>query len=109
LLNFSPLTFEKHFKVTLDNKLVALTHSKNSYAQTVPSRFRKEVISAADEDKDGQLTAVEIEHLLKNIGASDKLSKDELDHIMNELGVKSKICVIPVDRMADLLESKKFL
>eukprot|EP00980_Cylindrotheca_fusiformis_P006185 scaffold1323_cov113-Cylindrotheca_fusiformis.AAC.12 len=60
--------------------------AKFSYSQTVPSRFVKEVVKYADENKDGVIQQSEFQHFLDNIGAGDKLSKDEIQDVMNYVG-----------------------
>jgi hypothetical protein len=49
-----------------------------SYKMELPSRFRKEMVKATDKNKDGMISVEEIEALLKQIGASDKLTRAEI-------------------------------
>lgn len=44
----------------------------------LPSRFRKEMVKATDKNKDGMISVEEIEALLKQIGASDQLTRAEI-------------------------------
>ena len=45
---------------------------------TVPSRFRKEMIKAADKNKDGMISVEEMEAVLKQIGAEKQLTHEEI-------------------------------
>lgn len=76
-----------------------------SYQNELPSRFVKELLHAADENKDGFLEKHEFQHLLANIGAKDKLSSEELDEIVVEaLGEDPKDDPkIPMDRIKSIL------
>lgn len=56
-----------------------------SYTQTIPSRFVKEVLNAADENHDGYIEQSEFVHLLRNIGVQDQLTPGEIDEIMTEV------------------------
>jgi hypothetical protein len=49
-----------------------------SFSQTIPPRFKKEMVTAADKNKDGMISVAEIEALLDNIGASEKLTRAEV-------------------------------
>ena len=58
-----------------------------SYAQTMPSRFVKNILDAADENGDGVITESEVRHLLERIGAGGKLSDEDIHGCMLEFGV----------------------
>lgn len=66
--------------------LLFLDNILYSYSQETFSRFIKEVVKAADENKDGMISVVEVEHLLSNIGAHEALTPSEIKSIMEELG-----------------------
>jgi hypothetical protein len=71
-----------------------------SYSQEIPSRFKKEVVSAA---KDKEATGVVLEGLervLHNIGAADKISRQDIELIFNELGEAG---CIPAERMVKII------
>ena len=55
---------------------------------------------ATDTDGDNEITMDELKHMLKNIGAEDKITENELKEIFNEMGVDYKgEKVIHVDDM----------
>lgn len=54
-----------------------------SYTQDLPSRFIKEVVKAADENKDGMIDVEELQHLLTNIGSQDQLSRQEIESMIH--------------------------
>jgi hypothetical protein len=60
-----------------------------SYSEELPSRCKKEIISAADFHHDGKITFDGLYHTIYNIGAADKVSKTELGSIFAELGDSS--------------------
>jgi hypothetical protein len=76
-----------------------------SYQNELPSRFVKELLQAADENKDGFLEKHEFQHLLANIGAKDELSSEDLDEIVVEaLGEDpQENPKIPMDRIKSIL------
>ena len=53
-------------------------HTVLSYTQEVPSRFKKEVVLAADKNRDGMISVEEIDELLRSIGASEELTEEEV-------------------------------
>lgn len=76
-----------------------------SYQIELRSRFVKELLQAADKNKDGFLERHEFQHLLANIGAKDKLSSEELDEIVVEAmgDDPQKERKIPMDRIKSIL------
>lgn len=60
-------------------------YREKNYAQTLPSRFAKEVVSAADADGDGVLTKEEIASVFQNIGAGEAMTSDEIDAAVSTL------------------------
>ncbi|KAL7521709.1 hypothetical protein ACHAWX_006387 [Stephanocyclus meneghinianus] len=79
---------------------IMIDYKTRNYAQTVPSRFIKDMRNATDTDGDNEITMDELKHMLKNIGAEGKITEDELKDIFNEMGVDYKgEKVIHVDDM----------
>ena len=63
------------------------------YSQELPSRFRKEMVEAMlrrSQRSDSRIHLAEVERVLTNIGASDKISQDELLEIFHGDGVDVK-------------------
>ncbi|GMH58565.1 hypothetical protein TrRE_jg11458, partial [Triparma retinervis] len=60
-------------------------YREKNYAQTLPSRFAKEVVGAADADGDGVLTKDEIATVFQNIGASEAMSSEEINEAISTL------------------------
>jgi Ca2+-binding EF-hand superfamily protein len=61
-------------------------YKMRNYAQTVPSRFIKDMRKATDVNGDNEITMSEMKNMLKNIGADDKISDDELKSLFDEVG-----------------------
>mmetsp|Transcript_34385 Transcript_34385/g.41509 ORF Transcript_34385/g.41509 Transcript_34385/m.41509 type:complete len:166 (+) Transcript_34385:145-642(+) len=61
-------------------------YRKENYTQTCLSRFKKELVGAADRDSDGYITQLEIGQLLENIGADELMTKEEISDVFTELG-----------------------
>jgi Ca2+-binding EF-hand superfamily protein len=61
-------------------------YKSRNYAQTVPSRFIKDMRKATDVDGDNKITMDEMRHMLKNIEARDKFSDEELESLFDEVG-----------------------
>jgi hypothetical protein len=78
-----------------------------SYAQTIPSRFRKEICQAAT-SRDGQIASDSLFRVLYNIGAADRVTKEELETVCEELGDTSPnhTPAMPVDKMMEILQNK---
>ena len=74
----------------------------HSYAQELPSRCKKEIVHAADINKDGTIDEEKLSTILYNIGASESLSKQDLRNIFQELG-DSASQTISVRQMYDIL------
>ena len=75
---------------------------KCSYTQTVPSRFFKDIIHAADENKDGIIEFQEIRHLLNRIGYSDRITDEEIKGCLAEFGAGDD-ATIATEHMLDML------
>ena len=73
-------------------------YKRANFEKDIPSRFFKKILDAVDANQDGVITMEELQTLLKNIGAKDKMSEQELGEIFDELGVDNgeKEKVIPV-------------
>ncbi|KAL3767917.1 hypothetical protein ACHAWO_001813 [Cyclotella atomus] len=75
-------------------------YKMRNYAQTVPSRFIKDMRKATDVNGDNEITMSEMKNMLKNIGVDDKISDDELKSLFDEVGADSNgERVIHVDDM----------
>ncbi|KAL7534335.1 hypothetical protein ACHAWF_004800 [Thalassiosira exigua] len=92
-----------------------------NYSGEFPKRFRKEVVKVATANSRRSLVAPAaassavcaegIEHLLRNIGMADRMSRSEIEGIMSEFGEAplgggeedAVGCVVSADRMLDLI------
>jgi Ca2+-binding EF-hand superfamily protein len=83
-------------------------YKRNNFPDEMPSRVWKEILVTSDEDKDGFISVEEIEHTLKNIGASDKVSREEILLLMKELGSEQDDRV-EVEVLKGLLHDKRGL
>eukprot|EP00563_Minutocellus_polymorphus_P003499 CAMPEP_0181045286 /NCGR_PEP_ID=MMETSP1070-20121207/13723_1 /TAXON_ID=265543 /ORGANISM="Minutocellus polymorphus, Strain NH13" /LENGTH=81 /DNA_ID=CAMNT_0023123797 /DNA_START=76 /DNA_END=321 /DNA_ORIENTATION=+ len=81
--------------MALDNlKGVLEEYRQVHYRQCLPSRFKKDLVKVIASDG--------IETLLKNIGASERVSRTEIDTILYEAGSTDRK-TIPANKMALLL------
>lgn len=64
----------------------SLSLTFTSYTHELPSRCKKELLAVADKNNDGNIPLEGIEMLLKNIGASDRISRNEIETILCEEG-----------------------
>lgn len=58
----------------------------HSFAQTLFSRFVKEMILAADTNHDGKISKSELRNMLKNIGVDQFVSDQDVDAVFLEIG-----------------------
>ena len=57
-----------------------------SYSQELPSRCKKEIVHAADINKDGRIHEEGLFQIISNIGADESVSKQDLRNIVTEIG-----------------------
>ena len=74
-----------------------------SYTQEIPTRFKKEIVSAAAASNKNHETVnvVGLQHVLQNIGAAHVLSAHEMHSIFMEMG--NERGEIPATKMIQLL------
>jgi Ca2+-binding EF-hand superfamily protein len=73
----------------------------------LPSRAVKEILQAADENRDGMISVEEVEHLLDHIDKRDRLSQTEIREILQDLGASDdQQDMVPVQTIKDLLSNK---
>ena len=100
MLSSGLLFIERHSKILIaffsSTFGIFLAHdpAQRSYRQCLPSRFKKDLIKVIASDG--------IETLLKNIGASERMTRTEIDTILSEAGSEDKKTV-PANKMALLL------
>eukprot|EP00536_Pseudo-nitzschia_multiseries_P003953 jgi/Psemu1/323233/estExt_fgenesh1_pg.C_630024 len=71
-----------------------------NYAQCVPSRFKKDIISAAKEGETEQVALEGLQKVIVNIGAANKVSRHDMELIFSENGVSGRIST---DQMLKLI------
>jgi hypothetical protein len=91
-LLFSPSDY--NHAPLLSHSLTSPISPHGSYRQCLPSRFKKDLVKVIASDG--------IETLLKNIGASERMSRTEIDTILAEAGSADRK-TIPANKMALLL------
>mmetsp|Transcript_2842 Transcript_2842/g.5325 ORF Transcript_2842/g.5325 Transcript_2842/m.5325 type:complete len:124 (-) Transcript_2842:1149-1520(-) len=77
-----------------------------NFSEELPSRCKKEIIQAADTEshRSGRITMTGLEKILKNIGASQQITKEDIKNIINELGESSNSeQSIPIEKMLHIL------
>ena len=74
-----------------------------SYTQEIPTRFKKDIVSAAAASNKNHETVnvVGLQHVLENIGAAHALSLQEMHSIFVEMG--NERGEIPTTKMVQLL------
>jgi hypothetical protein len=76
-----------------------------SFPETVPDEFVDQVLSAADESKNGRISIDEMHVLLKNVKSHQPISREEVKFIMErDLGMDpSTDDSVPVEKVKQLL------
>mmetsp|Transcript_20727 Transcript_20727/g.30544 ORF Transcript_20727/g.30544 Transcript_20727/m.30544 type:complete len:124 (-) Transcript_20727:457-828(-) len=97
-----------HERTETKLKRVFEEYRMKNYSHTLPSRFKKEIICVIDTDRDGMVTIDDINRLLSNIGAANRVTKDELKEVINETSLNHPASSnanqsIPVDKITQLL------
>lgn len=64
-----------------------------NYRQCLPSRFKKDIMSAAKQDESGKIAVDGLHQVFENIGYQDRISKQEIKLIFKENGEEGKIDV----------------
>ena len=62
-----------------------------SYAQCIPSRFKKDIVRAAKDKETEQVGIEGLEKVIVNIGASHKVSRHDMEVIFSEIGESGRI------------------
>eukprot|EP01083_Nonionella_stella_P114800 339746_1 len=78
------------------------TYRRENYVHELPSRCKKDMLAVADKNKDGRIPVEGIETLLRNIGASDCMSRAEIETILSEEG-ESHAKVIERDHLMNII------
>ncbi len=63
----------------------------HSYAQCIPTRFKKDIVRAAKEDESEHIAIDGLEKVIANIGASQKVSRSDMEIIFSEIGDSGRI------------------
>jgi hypothetical protein len=71
-----------------------------SYAQCIPSRFKKDIVLAAKDAETEHVGIEGLEKVIVNIGASHKVSRNDMEIIFSEIGESGRIST---DKMFKLL------
>eukprot|EP00563_Minutocellus_polymorphus_P005716 CAMPEP_0181041960 /NCGR_PEP_ID=MMETSP1070-20121207/11887_1 /TAXON_ID=265543 /ORGANISM="Minutocellus polymorphus, Strain NH13" /LENGTH=119 /DNA_ID=CAMNT_0023120125 /DNA_START=133 /DNA_END=492 /DNA_ORIENTATION=+ len=77
-------------------------YRRENYVHELPSRCKKDVLAVADKNKDGRIPVEGIEMLLRNIGASDRMTRSDIETILSEEG-ESHAKVIERDHLMNLI------
>ncbi|EEC50550.1 predicted protein [Phaeodactylum tricornutum CCAP 1055/1] len=60
-----------------------------NYTQELPSRFKKDIVRAASQDRESIIALQDVQRVLQNIGADNRLTSEEIRSIFQEIGNKS--------------------
>jgi hypothetical protein len=61
-------------------------HSKISYSQCIPSRFKKDIVCAAKEKETEHIVIEGLQKVVANIGGAQHVSRHDLEMIFSEVG-----------------------
>lgn len=62
-----------------------------SYRQCLPSRFKKDLIKAAQKDESGHISLSDLQQVIENIRMQHKVTEQEMQTIFQEMGESGKI------------------
>jgi hypothetical protein len=74
-----------------------------SYTQTIPSRFKKDIVRAANQDNktDTRVGLEGIQQVMANINMEHRISRSEMETIFCEIG--GEMGAIPAERFMNLI------
>jgi Ca2+-binding EF-hand superfamily protein len=58
---------------------------------TLPSRFRKDLLRAAKQDKNGKIALNDMQKVIANISMEHRITEQEMETIFQEMGESGKI------------------
>mmetsp|Transcript_8385 Transcript_8385/g.17400 ORF Transcript_8385/g.17400 Transcript_8385/m.17400 type:complete len:119 (-) Transcript_8385:186-542(-) len=61
------------------------------YSQCIPTRFKKDIVRAAKDEKSEHVAIEGLEKVMANIGASQKVSRNDMEIIFSEIGESGRI------------------
>jgi hypothetical protein len=85
---------------TLTGRICSYVLFLHSYAQCIPSRFKKDIVLAAKDAETEHVGIEGLEKVIVNIGASHKVSRHDMEIIFSEIGESGRIST---DKMLKLL------
>lgn len=62
-----------------------------SYRMCLPSRFKKDIVRAANQDNNGKIAVNGMQQVIQNISMQHRISEQEMETIFNEMGESGKI------------------
>lgn len=75
-----------------------------SFPETVPHEFIDQVLTAADENKDGLISVDEMSVMLRNLYSHQPITREEVVFIMErDLGMDPNTDTVPMDKVKQLL------
>lgn len=89
----------------MNNLLICRPFPFPSFPQELPSRVWKSILKTADEDGDDYISIDEAEHILENVEAADKVTREEIAQALKELGAEGDR--IPVQVLKDLMSDQR--
>jgi hypothetical protein len=101
-------------------KQILEDYTQENFKQTLPSRFKKEIVVAIDPDRDGYVSVDDLDQFIINIGMTGRISKTEVQQAFSQLGLKCQrqsqpeeaqqqqlaayASLLPVQEVIDLLQ-----
>eukprot|EP00980_Cylindrotheca_fusiformis_P003300 scaffold743_cov117-Cylindrotheca_fusiformis.AAC.19 len=66
-------------------------YRKEHYRMCLPSRFKKEIVRAADENNSGKVAVNGLQQVISNIRMEHRITEEEMQTIFDEMGESGKI------------------
>jgi len=72
-----------------------------SYAQCMPSRFKKDIVRAAMSEEGDRIALDDMQRMLANINMQHRVTRSEIEIIFLEIGGNSH--AIPAERLKEII------
>jgi hypothetical protein len=79
----------------------ALSFNFFSYAQEIPSRFKKDIVRAAKQDKTDRVALEGMQRVIANINMQHRISRSDMETIFRENGGETG--AIPAERFMNII------
>ena len=87
--------------IAISHDFQNLYHSCYSYTQEIPSRFKKDIVSAAKQDQSDRVALEGMQRVIANINMEHMISRQDMETIFREVG--DEAAMIPADRLMKII------